>query len=454
MITYLSLKGFKSFASIKLDIRGAYGEPKPIAFIYGENGSGKSNLMSSIDFLRSTLDTLSNDIARTDLSKERLELLETLPETIREDVILKILGNLNLSSLIKGFKMIDFAGPMSLEFGFRLEGYDGNYLMEFDENKIIKEKLRYRINERQGILFSLDQKTRSLSPSIFHSMDYRGELQNNIKKYWGKHTFMAILFNELNSKNERYFADNLGENLLKVMAWFDSISYLCKHPKGETGKFRSPVKEFVSLESGTVERKEDSNLKVVENILNTFFTQLYSDIKKAFYKFKPSDEGFSYSLYFSKLIDGKNIEIPVSLESTGTRKLLHVFPILFSAVAGETVFIDEIDNGIHDLLIKTIIELLGESIDGQLIATTHNTLLLENLPPENVYMIIIDPHGNKEIVCVVDFEKRTQRTNNMRKRYLEGDYDGIPYPGYFDFKELVEEAEMVFDNREIAEKPL
>ena len=50
MLTYLELKNFKSFSDIKFDLRKAYGEPKKIAFIYGENGSGKSSLISSYYF--------------------------------------------------------------------------------------------------------------------------------------------------------------------------------------------------------------------------------------------------------------------------------------------------------------------------------------------------------------------------------------------------------------------
>ena len=45
MISYIKLKNFKSFSDVQLDLRGAHGIHKKVALIYGENGSGKSNLM-------------------------------------------------------------------------------------------------------------------------------------------------------------------------------------------------------------------------------------------------------------------------------------------------------------------------------------------------------------------------------------------------------------------------
>ena len=57
MLSYLRLRNFKSFSDITLDLRGSYGIPKKMAFIYGENGAGKSNLMRSMLFLSNTLKT-------------------------------------------------------------------------------------------------------------------------------------------------------------------------------------------------------------------------------------------------------------------------------------------------------------------------------------------------------------------------------------------------------------
>ena len=71
--------------------------------------------------------------------------------------------------------------------------------------------------------------------------------------------------------------------------------------------------------------------------------------------------------------------IPYNLESTGTIKLYALMSYFYHVMKEEsTVMIDEIDSGIHDLLLKSVIDSLGNKMKGQLIITTHNMLLLKN----------------------------------------------------------------------------
>ena len=169
-------------------------------------------------------------------------------------------------------------------------------------------------------------------------------------------------------------------------------------------------------------------------------------MKDVYYEFIAHEDGFRCQLYFDKNIDGRILKIPFSLESTGTKKLLEIFPSLLSCVAGKTVFIDEIDSGIHDLLMKKVVEELEESINGQCIVTTHNTLLLELLPQKYIYIINSDVNGRKSINCIADYNSRTQKNNNMRNKYLRGDYEGIPYPGLIDFSDFLDEIETLNHN--------
>ena len=47
MFTYVTLKNFKSFEDITLDLTDKNNHPKSLVLIYGENGIGKSNLASA-----------------------------------------------------------------------------------------------------------------------------------------------------------------------------------------------------------------------------------------------------------------------------------------------------------------------------------------------------------------------------------------------------------------------
>lgn len=441
MLTYLNLINFKSFSNILFDLRRAHGEPKRFAFVYGENGSGKSNLMSSLLFLSQSLNTLDNQNKLKDISEINNRLISSIEdEKTRRDILNQVLRSqcFKLSDLIEDYKMIGTEEPMSLKFGFRINGADGSYSIKFSECEIIQEELRYKINEREGVFFSIQKNKKILSPTIFSDSAYKKELSDNIEKYWGKHSFMSILTNEISNKNYQYVKSKLDKSIFNVIDWLSRLSVWCKECKGETARITIPFDFMRQLDHGNVKSRDDEELKNFEIALNTFFTHLYSDIKASYYVFTPENDGFSYELYFKKLIDGRLIEIPVSLESTGTQKLLAIFPMLFTSFTGASVFIDEIDSGIHDLLMQNLFEHLEDSLVGQFIATTHNTLLMESLPNENTYVISIDSYGNKSIDCVSNYTDRTQKTNNIRKKYLRGDYYGVPNIGYFDFQELVE----------------
>lgn len=444
MLSYIKLKNFKSYKDITLDLRGSNGVPKKIAFIYGENGSGKSNLMYSVLFLSQTLHTLRNQERLKGLEEPgAAEVLESIQnEETKKEVFRNLMRAQfpTLAELIEEYKTIDCTDNMEIEVGFCLDGKRGIYSLVFDQHEIIEEKLRYQIQERIGTLFEINKEKALLSPSVFFDSEYRSELTEEIEKYWGKHTFVSLLFYEQQTKNSKYISGRVKKSILEVLGWLDTFSVLCKHNKGETGKMSIPYKFLRQLNRGIVKDKENRELKAFEGVLNTFFTHLYSDVKQAFYHFEPLEKGYKYELTLKKQVEGRLLDIPFSIESTGTENLLHLFPFLFSAVAGKTVLVDELDSGIHDLLICQIIEFLKDSLHGQFIATTHNTLLMRQLPNDAVYIIRTDAEGRKDIACISDYSFRTQRTNNIQSKYLDGAYEGVPYVGYLDFEELVSDV--------------
>ena len=58
MFTYVHLKNFKSFGNIYFNLLNKYNVPKKMSIVYGENGIGKSNLVSAFYFLTETLHTM------------------------------------------------------------------------------------------------------------------------------------------------------------------------------------------------------------------------------------------------------------------------------------------------------------------------------------------------------------------------------------------------------------
>ena len=151
------------------------------------------------------------------------------------------------------------------------------------------------------------------------------------------------------------------------------------------------------------------------------------------------------------MIGGQIKSIPSRLESDGTRRILNQFDTIIGSLLGETVIIDEIDNGIHDVLMKNIIMSIKDEITGQLIITTHNTLLLEILPKENIYILSTDRNGNKTINSIKEYGIKIQKNNNARDLYFKGVFGGIPTTNYIDFEEIKYALEDSENNEENAD---
>ena len=262
-------------------------------------------------------------------------------------------------------------------------------------------------------------------------------MEENIEKYWGKYSFLSLLTFESEDKNEEYVNNNISSKLFKVLTrllsmtihvnkWFSEIL-----PDNYIKKI-----VLLDLKSGIIPKSKINEIKKYENILNIFFTQAYADIKRVRYELEENKDRIKYKLYFDKIIGGKLKSIPIELESEGTKRIINEFDSLMGAIMGETVVIDEIDNGIHDLLMKNIILSIRDEITGQLIITTHNTLLLEILPKECIYILSVDYEGNKNINTIKEYGIKIQKNHNVRDLYFKGLFGGVPTTDYIDFEEI------------------
>ena len=174
-------------------------------------------------------------------------------------------------------------------------------------------------------------------------------------------------------------------------------------------------------------------------MLSTFFKYTYKDVVRAYYKRTIEENKIQYQLILTKNIAGKPRDIDFSLESTGTQSIIQQLPFMLVVVQGSVAVIDEFDTGIHDLLVKALATSLYNSIQGQLIMTTHNTLLMESdIPKECIYVINELESGEKEIQCILHYNNKIGEKNNIRKQYLLGKYTGIPESTNIDFKSLLD----------------
>lgn len=434
MFTKIRLKNYKSLVDVSVDFLQKKGIAKKAIIIYGENGVGKSNFASAFYTLIESIQTLSIRKAIQTFLEKRGE-----DEKVNESFVKYLSRNLrDTEAIISNCKTINSDGNMELEFDFIINGKPGTYLLIYDNEKLVHEKLSYVLNKNKCVLFNLSDKEKVINKKLFLDSDYADEIKNLIMQYEGKHSLLSIIANEKEEKAEGYIESKIHKALYEVISFFMTMSIKVKSGnRGERGKMGLSHPILGELTDGTINIEEQTELDKAEQFLNEFFTNAYSDIKEVYYKKRQEDNKIEYELFFRKLVYGEVIDISYEMESTGTQHLIDILPFLLMCVEGTVVVIDELDAGIHDLLIDKILNNILDSINGQLIVTTHNTMLLDsNIDPEYIYSFVVDKYANKELITIADFEDRSHPNLNYRNRYLKGMYGGIPYLGDVDFEEL------------------
>lgn len=436
MFTYIALKNFKSFGDIRFDFRKSKKEPKKFVAIYGENGCGKSNFVSVFEFMYYSFNSIKLNDVYDLITVNAKELSMKVPQMPMSSILNQISMRLN------DYRMIGCAEPTTVELGFEIDGVEGYYNVTFAET-ILSEELYFLCGKKRGKVFSLTAGEKKISNGAF-STDYMSDFSKELDKYWGKHTLFAILSQELKEKNTDYVENNVSKALLDVFYWLNKTFVL--YTKCDFHVPLSGLGEESYSYEGTIPLKDEKQIDTNEKMLNDLLAQLYPDIKCVYYEKKVSNDKIEYSLHAKKVIANQIRDIPFDYESTGTRGLLRVLSAAVAVMNGETVIYDEIDSGIHDLLMKSLITSLVDAAPGQLIITTHNTLLLESIDPQSAYVIYVDCDGNKEARCIADYGDRVQKTNNMRNLYLKGLYGGIPYTSDIDFSFVFDKSESGGDN--------
>ncbi len=429
------MNNYRSLVDFSVDLTGKRGAVKKLVLIYGENGVGKSNFAHAFCTLYETL--------RTKSVKDILENLLKHPKDVDGDITLKKFMQENfkdIESIIKTSKTISSSENMVLEFGVRINGKNGVYRLEMDDKRIVAERLEYVINKNKTVFFDISEEKAAINEKIFRTAEYKEEITSLVEQYWGKHSFLSLLVAEVEDKKEGYVKGKICKGLFEIMAYFMTLSFRVRDGyRVERGKMGIAHEILGDLEKGTIELENISELEKAEQFLNEFFTSLYSDVKQVYYDKKIKESKVEYHLVFKKQLYNKLVDIDFSCESTGTQHLLGMVPFFMASVEGQTVILDEMDTGIHDLLVDSILENLYDSVKGQIIITTHNTMLLESeLPKDSMYVFNVDSNSNKELLPISTFEERIHPNLNMRKRYLKGMYGGIPSMMDVDFSELLD----------------
>lgn len=130
--------------------------------------------------------------------------------------------------------------------------------------------------------------------------------------------------------------------------------------------------------------------------------------------------------------DDKSFEMPMSMESAGTKRLFLLLRSFLPALMnGGAVIIDEMESDLHPHLIPLILDLFADpEINpkrAQLIFTCHHVEILNNLSKEQIVLVEKDAHCVSRAYRLSEI-KGVRREDNYFKNYNAGRYGAVPEP--------------------------
>lgn len=128
--------------------------------------------------------------------------------------------------------------------------------------------------------------------------------------------------------------------------------------------------------------------------------------------------------------NGRDVEMNMTMESDGTRRLIEYMPLLYAVLKRDKVFVvDEIERSIHPIMIKTLMSKISENREarGQIIFTTHESCLLDQaiFRPDEIWFAQKDVDQSTQLYPLSDYN--IHKTANIENGYLNGRYGGIPF---------------------------
>ena len=442
MFTKITLENFRSFDHIVFDLTEKGNVPKHLAVLYGENGAGKSNLMSAFVLLPELTRTMDvRDAYERLLTRDAIFQDEKMEKVMREQMRHSLR---DMSAIIKDYRMIDCEDPIVAEYEFNINGNNGCYRVEFGQDEIVHERLEYVLNRRRGLYFDCSSDGILINDTVIqgtNGKDFLVDVKETAKRYWGKHSLLAILLYEMKDKSNAFGRDNVTENFNTVLREFRGLSCAVSMGNKSWEGLSSKLQVLKRPLQGHLSLRRETELDYASDFFTQLFTSVDLSVRKIFYKKEFHDDEIYYKLIEEKYIAGNYRRIDFEKESAGNCQLLNISCYLLTACMGGVVILDEAEANIHDLLFQKLLEEIRPILKGQVIMTTHNTMLMEaSFAREATYILSVDPDNpsDKKIRCISDYRKRTYAANNIRNKYLNCEYGGVPELRQTEFQESIE----------------
>ena len=368
------------------------------AIIYGNNASGKSNLLKAILFMRGTVLTSFRDAL--------------MDNTERKIPLEKFALNSKTEKETSFFEIVFIQNGTKYRYGF-----------EIDYNKIVAEWL-FHTTSKEVYLFKRELQNIEINKSAFQEGTGKEE---DVKENVLFLSFLATLGKDISSNVVHWFK-NL--NILTGISDTGYKRYTIDKLKTDKG-FQNWVRHFVryleidnllTAEYIDIEEADVENLRDKETPIPT--------------SKNPKRE---LLLAFHRKYDENNLLIDTvpfnfeAQESEGTKKLIYLLGPWYDTIQnGKVLIVDELESRLHCHLTMKLIDFFNQSNNNcaQLICAAHDISLLnkETFRRDQIWFIEKNQFGASELFSLADFKtNKVRNTSAFEKNYLEGKYGAIPY---------------------------
>ena len=339
--------------------------------IYGENGSGKTAIVTAINIAKKIM-----------LGPSYLQQAET--QTFLHEIVNKKTKEFQMEF---EFAIYDDKELSVYQYSFSLrQNVLGNYELFSESLKVIDRYTRnkrfvpiYEVVDGQIIQLDVEEPVSSIVRETTMNM-----LKNNSLAY-------MILLNKIPNDEVMLRAAGTILFFLSINVYLDEedmhemylinqvISTLQKNGGKHSKELYSVInKQLFYIDSkgrDVVDKKDFPQYRKKVERLQEFIRIFKHDLKTI--KIDKRDNGTTYICEL--ILDYGEYTVNREFESTGIKKLIRIFDSLVNADEGRISFIDEIDSNVNSVYLCKIVEYFMNYSKGQLCFTTHNLDVMSEL---------------------------------------------------------------------------
>jgi len=407
-LSMVAAKSFKEHPDTHVIESGSNFKLLKSAVIYGNNASGKSNLLEAMGFMKQTiLNSFRDALLENNEKKFPLEKFALNTRTEEETSFFEI------SFIQKGTKY---------RYGF-----------EIDYDKVVSEWL-FHTTTKEVYLFKRDNQTIEVNKSAFkEGLGKEEDVKENV-------LFLSLLA-------------TLGKEIsTNVVDWFKKFSFVNGihdrgHKRYTIDKLKSD-KQFLHWVLHFIKYLEIANLSTTEEDVDEIDFETLREKEKdeeiinlltSIQKIQSKQPKRDQLITFHRKYDENNLlvdTVPFNFdkqESEGTKKLLYLLGPWYDTLKnGKVLIIDELDSRLHRHLTLRLIDFFHKfnKSNAQLICAVHDVSLLnkEIFRRDQIWFVEKNQFGASGLFSLADFKTDKVRNKSaFDKNYLEGKYGAIRF---------------------------